>query len=186
MRSKVRLRRECEGVAVPGTAADRRSGEPGGTRSRPPPGGRLCRAEPRPPGAEGAGARRDLLAGRARERTGGAVRGRAEPLRSAVRRFQLPASRPPAPPAAARPPRAPLPSSVHGHGDAPRGCRPGCGSSCGTWRGDPAAGDTSGGSWALAARRAGCARRAHVPARSTGVCVCSGDGDTYIWGLIYI
>lgn len=189
VRSKVRLRKECEGVTVPGTAADSRSGapgeSPGGLGAARRPKGDFAGQSRGRPGEQGGGGGRGSAGTcwRGEPQRAPAELSGAGPSRSAVGWFQLPASRPPAPPAAARPPLGPRsPPLSTGTGMRPAAAGAGCESRCGTWRGDPAAGDNSGGSWAHAARRAGCARRAHVPARNAGVCVCAGDVDIYIYG----
>lgn len=92
-------------------------------------------------GAAGAGARRGPVGGASPSAHRRSCQGPG-PGRSAVGWFQLPASRPPAPPAAARPPHGPRsPPSSAGSGTRPAAAGAACGSRCGTWRGDPAAGD---------------------------------------------
>lgn len=134
-------------------------------------------------GAAGAGARRGPVGGASPSAHRRSCQGPG-PSRSAVGWFQLPASRPPAPPAAARPPRSP-PSSA-GSGTRPRLPGQRAGADAGRGGESQPQVTNSGGSWAHAARWAGCARRAHVPARNTGVCVCTGDADIYMGLDLYL
>nr|XP_041570816.1 collagen alpha-1(I) chain-like [Taeniopygia guttata] len=123
---------ECEGLTVPGTAADSgeerraraRRGEelPAAVRDTSPGRAAAGRGSE---GAAGAGVRRRPVGGRARARTGGAVRGRgrAAPPWDV---FSFPPAAPrlrPSPLSPPLPPWLPLPSFIHRHGDALRGCR---------------------------------------------------------------